>query len=300
MKIATEELKKKFGKQLLINEKLSNYSWFNLGGPADLFFKPNSIEDILLFLGEIKQKKFTVIGAGSNTLIRDGGIKGITIKLSSAFSYANIEKKNIIDVGASTLDKKIADFAMENSLTGFEFLACIPGSIGGAVRMNTGCYGDDISKILYSIKAIDGQGRIKEIMSKDIKFSYRSTNLEENLIITSIKLIGKISLKKKIEEKQKAMIERKKNSQPNQIKTCGSTFKNPKNKKAWKLIKESKCENFKVGNAKISEKHCNFFVNNGNATSKELEELIKKVKDTVYQKTKISLKLEIKIIGHNN
>jgi len=203
MKIATEELKKKFGKQLLINEKLSNYSWFNLGGPADLFFKPNSIEDILLFLGEIKQKKFTVIGAGSNTLIRDGGIKGITIKLSSAFSYANIEKKNIIDVGASTLDKKIADFAMENSLTGFEFLACIPGSIGGAVRMNTGCYGDDISKILYSIKAIDGQGRIKEIMSKDIKFSYRSTNLEENLIITSIKLIGKISLKKKIEEKKK-------------------------------------------------------------------------------------------------
>ena len=300
MKIATEELKKKFGKQLLINEKLSNYSWFNLGGPADLFFKPNSIEDILLFLGEVKQKKFTVIGAGSNTLIRDGGIKGITIKLSSAFSYANIEKKNIIDVGASTLDKKIADFAMENSLTGFEFLACIPGSIGGAVRMNTGCYGDDISKILYSIKAIDGQGRIKEIMSKDIKFSYRSTNLEENLIITSIKLIGKISLKKKIEEKQKAMIERKKNSQPNQIKTCGSTFKNPKNKKAWKLIKESKCENFKVGNAKISEKHCNFFVNNGNATSKELEELIKKVKDTVYKKTKISLKLEIKIIGHNN
>ena len=300
MKIATEELKKKFGKQLLINEKLSNYSWFNLGGPADLFFKPNSIEDILLFLGEIKQKKFTVIGAGSNTLIRDGGIKGITIKLSSAFSYANIEKKNIIDVGASTLDKKIADFAMENSLTGFEFLACIPGSIGGAVRMNTGCYGDDISKILYSIKAIDGQGRIKEIMSKDIKFSYRSTNLEENLIITSIKLIEKISLKKKIEEKQKAMIERKKNSQPNQIKTCGSTFKNPKNKKAWKLIKESKCENFKVGNAKISEKHCNFFVNNGNATSKELEELIKKVKDTVYKKTKISLKLEIKIIGHNN
>jgi len=300
MKIATEELKKKFGKQLLINEKLSNYSWFNLGGPADLFFKPNSIEDILLFLGEIKQKKFTVIGAGSNTLIRDGGIKGITIKLSSAFSYANIEKKNIIDVGASTLDKKIADFAMENSLTGFEFLACIPGSIGGAVRMNTGCYGDDISKILYSIKAIDGQGRIKEIMSKDIKFSYRSTNLEENLIITSIKLIGKISLKKKIEEKQKAMIERKKNSQPNQIKTCGSTFKNPKNNKAWKLIKESKCENFKVGNAKISAKHCNFFVNNGNATSKELEELIKKVKDTVYKKTKISLKLEIKIIGHNN
>ena len=300
MKIATEELKKKFGKQLLINEKLSNYSWFNLGGPADLFFKPNSIEDILLFLGEIKQKKFTVIGAGSNTLIRDGGIKGITIKLSSAFSYANIEKKNIIDVGASTLDKKIADFAMENSLTGFEFLACIPGSIGGAVRMNTGCYGDDISKILHSIKAIDNQGHIKEIIAKDIKFSYRTTNLRENLIITSVKLKGKTCFKKKIEEKQKKMIERKKNSQPSQIKTCGSTFKNPKNKKAWKLIKESKCESFKVGHAKISEKHCNFFINNGKATSEELERLISRVKETVQKKTKVNLELEIKIIGHKN
>ena len=189
---------------------------------------------------------------------------------------------------------------MENSLTGLEFLACIPGSIGGAVRMNTGCYGNDISQILHSITTINTRGDIKEIATKDIKFSYRNTNLDENLLITSVKLKGNKLLKKKIIEKQRAMVERKKNSQPSQIKTCGSTFKNPKNKKAWKLIKESNCENFKVGNAKISDKHCNFFINNGKATSRELEELINKVKENVYQKTKINLELELKIIGQNN
>jgi UDP-N-acetylmuramate dehydrogenase len=298
MKIVTEELKAKFGKRILIDEKLSNYSWFNLGGPADLFFKPDSIDDIIFFLEKLKPQKFTVIGAGSNTLIRDGGIKGITIKLSSAFSYTKLKTENIVEVGAATPDKKVADFAMRNSLAGMEFLACIPGSIGGAIRMNTGCYGDDISKIFHSIKVINNQGHIKEILAKDIKFYYRNSSLEENLLVTSVKLIGKESLKQKIEEKQNAMVQKKKNSQPSQIKTCGSTFKNPKNKKAWKLIKESNCENLKVGNAKISEKHCNFFVNNGKATSKELEELINKVKKTVYHKTKINLELEIKIIGH--
>jgi len=299
MKIAKEELKTKFGKQILIGEKLSNYSWFNLGGPADIFFKPKSVKDIIFFLEELKPQKLTIVGAGSNTIIRDGGVKGVTIKLSSAFSHINLDTNNIIKVGASTLDKKVADFAMNNSLAGMEFLACIPGSIGGAVRMNTGCYGDDISKILHSINVIDMQGYQKNILAKEINFSYRGCNLEENLIITSVKLIGKKCLRQKIENKQKAMVERKKNSQPSQIKTCGSTFKNSKNKKAWELIKESNCGNFKVGGAQISEKHCNFFVNNRNATSKDLEKLINKVKETVFKKTKINLELEIKIIGYN-
>ena len=299
MNIITEDLKIKFGKRILINERLSNYSWFNIGGPADVFFKPDSIEDIVFFFEKLKPENFTIIGAGSNMLIRDGGIKGLTIKLSSAFTYTKLHSENTIEVGAATQDKKIADFAMNNSLSGLEFLACIPGSIGGAVRMNTGCYGDDISQILHSINVIDTQGNLKEILAQDVQFSYRSTNLKENLLITSVKLKGTYCLKNNIEEKQKAMIERKKNSQPSQIKTCGSTFKNPKNKKAWKLIKESNCDNLRVGNAKISEKHCNFFVNNGNATSKDLEDLINKVKKTVYQKTKINLQLEIKIIGFN-
>ena len=213
MKIVIEDLKIKFGKQILVDEKLSNYSWFNLGGPADVLFKPDSIKDIISFLEKIKPQKFTILGAGSNTLIRDGGIKGITIKLSSAFSYIRLESNNIIEVGAATSDKKVADFAMENSLTGLEFLACIPGSIGGAIRMNTGCYGDDISQILHSIEVIDAKGKLKVILAEDINFSYRCSDFEENLLVTSVKLIGKHSIKQKIAEKQKTLVEKKKNKQ---------------------------------------------------------------------------------------
>ena len=300
MKLISKETKLKLGKKILLNEKLANYSWFNLGGPSEVFFKPDSVEDVIFFIKENNPKKINILGAGSNTLIRDGGVKGLTIKLSSKFSYLNFISPNIIEAGAATLDKKIADFAIEHSLTGFEFLSCIPGSIGGAIRMNSGCYGDDVSKILYSIKVIDLLGNEKDILASDIKFFYRDSSLDNNLIITSVKLQGKPSLKKEIQIKQEALIKKKKNSQPSQIKTCGSTFKNTKNKKAWELIKESNCQNLRIGDAKISEKHCNFFVNDGKTTAKELEDLINKVKETVYQKTKIKLELEIKIIGRSN
>ena len=289
-----------FGRKILLNEKLANYSWFNLGGPSEVFFKPDSIEDIIFFLRETKPEKINILGAGSNTLIRDGGVKGITIKLSSQFSYLKFSKPTIIETGAATLDRKIADFALEHSLTGLEFLSCIPGSIGGAIKMNSGCYGEDISKVLHSIKVIDISGKEKDILASDIKFYYRDSSLDHNLIITSVKLICKHSIKEEIQKKQQAFIEQKKNAQPSQIKTCGSTFKNTKNKKAWELIKESNCQNLQVGNAKISDKHCNFFINDGKATAKELEDLISKVKETVFQKTKTNLELEIKIIGNNN
>ncbi len=300
MKSISKEIESKLGKKILFNEKLANYSWFNLGGPSEIFFKPDNIQDIIFFLKEVSLEKINILGAGSNTLFRDGGVKGVTIKLSSKFSYLNFVSPNIIEVGAATPDRKVADFALENSLSGLEFLSCIPGSIGGAIRMNSGCYGEDISKILHSIKVIDLRGSEKEILASDIKFNYRDTDLDYNLIITSVKLQGKPSLKKKIQQKQESLIERKKIDQPSQIKTGGSTFKNTKNKKAWELIKESNCQNFRVGSAKISEKHCNFFVNEGKATAKELEDLINKVKDAVYQKTKTNLELEIKIIGSNN
>jgi len=299
MALISKEVELKYGKKILFNEKLSNYSWFNLGGPSDVLFKPSNVEDIIFFFKNVKPKKIIILGAGSNTLIRDGGVKGVTIKLGSQFSYLNLPSSNIIETGAATLDKKIADFALENSLTGLEFLACIPGSIGGAIRMNSGCYGENISQILYSINVIDIFGNKKEIPASDIKFHYRDSNLNQNLIITSVKLQGKVFPKELIQKKQQDLIEKKKNSQPSQIKTCGSTFKNTENKKAWELIKESNCENYQIGSAKISKKHCNFFVNEGKATAKELEDLINKVKETVYLKTKTKLELEIKIIGCN-
>jgi UDP-N-acetylmuramate dehydrogenase len=300
MKLISKEIQLKYGKKILFNEKLANYSWFNLGGPSEVFFKPNCIDDIILFLKNIRPKKITILGAGSNTLIRDGGVEGIAIKLSSHFSYLNLESSNVIEAGAATLDKKIADFALENSLTGLEFLSCIPGSIGGGIRMNSGCYGEDISQILHSMKVIDITGQEKEIAASDIEFYYRGSSLDDSLLITSVKLKGKTSVREKIRKKQQTLIERKKNSQPSQIKTCGSTFKNTKNEKAWELIKKSNCQNLHVGNARISEKHCNFFINDGKATAQDLEDLINKVKEKVFLKSKINLELEIKIIGKSN
>jgi len=240
-----------------------------------------------------------MLGAGSNTLFRDKGVRGVVIKLSQDFSYIKKVDKNIIDIGAATLDRKVANYAKENNLSNLEFLSCIPGSIGGAIIMNSGCYGYDISKVLKSVQVVDIKSLSKfEIKKEDIKFSYRGTNLSKNLIIISARFEGVVSNKEDIEKKQLELTKKKKSSQPSQIKTCGSTFKNlSEDKKAWMLIKQAGCENFKEGDAKISEKHCNFFVNNGNAKSSDIENLIKKVKKRVYEKTGIKLELEIKILG---
>ncbi len=298
---SSHEFIKKFNKNISSNIKLANYSWFNLGGPAEYLFKPENKIQLIEFLKDNRKKKFkiTILGAGSNTLIRDKGIKGVVIKLGSNFSSINLIDKETIEVGAATLDRKISNFAKENGISGFEFLSCIPGSIGGAVIMNSGCYGNDISKILVSLKIIDFEDCIeKEVKRDEIQFLYRGSNLPNKMIITSVKLRGTTGKKEEIEKKQKFLIEKKKLSQPSQIKTCGSTFKNLENKKkAWQLIKETGSDKLKEGDALISEKHCNFFVNNGNATSADIENLINKVKKSVNDKTGVNLELEIKIIG---
>ena len=295
------ELIKKFNNSISINADLSNYSWFNLGGPAEYFFKPKNESQLIEFLksNRANKLKLTILGAGSNTLIRDKGVKGVVLKLSSGFSQIKLIEKDIIQAGAATLDRKVSNFAKDNNISNFEFLSCIPGSIGGAVIMNSGCYDNDISKILISIRAIDiNQCIEREITRNEIEFYYRGTNLSKDLIITSVKLKGKIKPKGMIEKIQNELIEKKKISQPSQIKTCGSTFKNLSNdKKAWKLIKDSGCEDLREGDAALSKKHCNFFVNNGKAKSTDIENLIKKVKKTVNEKTGVNLELEIKIIG---
>ena len=281
------------------NEKLSKYSWFNLGGPAEVFFKPNSIDDLKNFLLNSKNKKdkIFILGAGSNTLFRDAGFDGIIIKLGKAFTETKLLENNKIEVGAATLDKKLSDFAYQNSLSGLEFLSCIPGSIGGAITMNSGCYDSDISKIFVSLKAINLSGEIKSFTKDEVKFFYRGNNLNNKLIILSVILQGETADKNQIKEKQESLLKRKKETQPSRIKTCGSTFKNPPNKKAWELIKVSNCSNLIVGGASISTQHCNFFQNNGKASSADIEKLIETVKEKVFLKTGTNLELEIKIIG---
>ncbi len=293
-------VKKKFDKNILNNIKLSNYSWFNLGGPAEYFFRPDDKNQLIEFCEENKKNKIkiTILGAGSNTLIRDNGVKGVVIKLGRSFSDIRLIDEEIIEVGAAALDKKVSNFALENGIGDLEFLSCIPGSIGGAIVMNSGCYGDDISKVLVSINTINIlNGEENEIKRDEIEFFYRGTNLQKNFIITSAKLKGKLKSKELVKKKQNEFMSKKKLSQPSQIKTCGSTFKNLNNKKAWEIIKQTGCDNFKEGDAAISKKHCNFFVNNGKAKSSDIEKLINKVKKTVSDKAGVNLELEIKIIG---
>ena len=299
--ISNQELIKKFSENISNNTKLSNYSWFNLGGPAEYFFKPKNKEQLIEFLEENRQNKLklTILGAGSNLLIRDKGIRGVVIKLGLPFSEIKLIDKDIIEAGAAALDRKVANFAKDNGIGNLEFLSCIPGSLGGAIIMNSGCYGNDISKVLVSIKVIDLKSCKEKVIKRDeVKFFYRGSNLPNELIITSVRLKWKKQLTEIVEKKQNDLIQKKKLTQPSQVKTCGSTFKNfNNNQKAWQLIKQSGCDSFKEGDAEVSKKHCNFFVNNGKANAADIEKLINKVRETVSKKTGIDLELEIKIVG---
>jgi len=293
-----KEVENKVSGGIIFEENLSKYSWFNLGGPAKVVFKPKNLNELSVFLKNIKGfNKIKVLGVGSNTLIRDGGYNGIIIKLGKSFTHLSLFDENTLIAGAAALDKSVSNFALENSLKGFEFLSCIPGTIGGGIRMNSGCYGEDISQIIASVQAMDLEGKIKVIYSSDIKFSYRECNLDNDLIFISATFKGKKDSKLNIEKKINNLVKKKKEDQPSKIKTCGSTFKNPENNKAWKLIKDSGCAGMNIGDAYISKKHCNFFVNKGNAKSSDLENLIYKVKSEVLDKTGINLELEIQIIG---
>ena len=183
-------LKNEISGKILFNEGLSKHSWFNLGGPAKVIFKPKNLNELSVFLKKIKGYKIKTLGAGSNTLIRDGGFDGVVIKLGKAFSHMSLFDQKTLVAGSSALDKNVSNFAFENSLSGFEFLSCIPGTIGGGIRMNSGCYGEDISRILVSVQVMNFDGKMKIIKSSDIKFSYRKCSLEDNLIFISATLKG--------------------------------------------------------------------------------------------------------------
>ena len=199
-----KEIKKNFSSKILFDENLSKYSWFNLGGPAKIVFKPKNLNELSSFLKKTNgSAKIKVLGAGSNILVRDGGFNGIIIKLDKTFSHVSLFDKKTIIAGSSTLDKNLSIFALENSLSGFEFLSCIPGTIGGGIRMNSGCYGEDISKILLSVQVMDLEGKVKVIYSPNINFSYRGCNLDEDLIFISATFQGKIDKKKKYTKKNK-------------------------------------------------------------------------------------------------
>ena len=286
--------------RLNFDHDLSRLNWFNIGGKTKIFLYANSLKDLSIFLKKFNNRgKIFVLGAGSNTLFDDETFEGTIIKLGKNFNNISLLKDNLIVSGSSCLDRKLSEFAMINHIEGFEFLSCIPGSIGGGIRMNAGCYGREFKDIIVSVQAIDFKGKVLTIPSSEINFKYRSTNLSKNLIYLSGTFKGKLSKKEKIKKKIDELKSKKEISQPLKVKTSGSTFKNPinqSNKKVWELIRESidiNQVNKMFGDAKLSDKHCNFLINKQKASSKDMKNLINFVKENVYKKTGIKLELEI-------
>ena len=280
---------------------LKNHTWLNIGGNAKIFFVPETLTELKDFLLYIKKEhnNFFTIGAGSNLLISENVNNHIFIKLGKNFNKISLSKDNVLIAGCSILDKSVSNFACENNLSGLEFLSCIPGSIGGGIRMNSGCFGTEFKDVLLSVQVMDFNGNVYTINSKNIKFGYRQTNLPKNLIFLSASFKTNKKDKKKIEENINILKEKKEVSQPLRVKTGGSTFKNPKNqseKKAWELIKEHVDSKISFGDAKISEKHCNFFINTNNASFENMNNLINFVKKKVKEKTGITLELELEIV----
>ncbi len=301
--MSKDHLKKlldEFGSNVKFEQDLKKKTWFNIGGKSKVFYKADNLIDLINFIKKIgNEERIFILGAGSNTLITDNLFDGIVIKLSKNFNNISLLGEDIVIAGSGVLDKTLSEFAIENDLSGFEFLSCIPGTVGGGIKMNAGCFGSEFKDILISIQAIDKSGNVITIPSKEIKFEYRNNNLSEDLIFLSASFKGKKSKKKNIIETTNHLKILKNKNQPTKIKTSGSTFKNPinqTNRKVWELIKDSVPLSQSFGDACISEKHCNFFVNKGNAKFDDMKKLIDYVANKVLEKTGISLEKEIKIL----
>jgi len=298
-----EELKKfssEVNSKIYFDYELKKSNWFNIGGKTKIYFKPDNLSDLILFLKRFGNKeKIHVLGAGSNTLISDNTFDGVVIKLGKKFSNISILPNSIIVAGSACLDKRLSDFALENEVGNFEFLACIPGTVGGGLKMNAGCFNKEFKDILISIQAINKEGNVFTIPANKVAFKYRNNDLSDDLIFLSASFKGEKKNKARIKKEVFELKNRKDRNQPTKIKTSGSTFKNPINqsdKKVWQLIKESVPLDTSFGDACISDKHCNFFVNKNNASFDDMNKLIKFVQDEVEKKTGIVLEKEIKIL----
>ena len=298
-----EEIKKfsnEINSKFYYDYDLKKSNWFNIGGKTKIFFKPESLSDLALFLRRFGTKeKIYILGAGSNTLISDNMFDGIVIKLGKNFSNISLLPNNIIVAGSSCTDKKLSEFALNNEIGGLEFLACIPGTVGGGLKMNAGCFKKEFKDMLVSIQAIDRLGRVVTIPANKVLFEYRNNDLPDGLIFLSASFKGEKKEQKEIQKEVIKLKEIKDSTQPTKIKTSGSTFKNPinqTNKKVWELIKESVPLDSSFGDACISSKHCNFFVNKNNASFNDMNKLIEFVRDNVEKKTGIKLEKEIKIL----
>lgn len=276
---------------------LSVLTWFQVGGPASVLYKPDSTTDLQYFM----QKKpadvpYFILGAGSNVLVRDGGYDGVVIKLGKGFSEISVERGELI-AGAAALDRTVAMFALQHELKGVEFLVTIPGSIGGAVAMNAGCYGVEIKDVLSWVEIVDDQGILRKLSPEELKMTYRKSALPEGCIV--VRAAFKVAAGNAIDIQQtiQKYLELREESQPTKGRTGGSTFKNPADAKAWELIDKAGCRGLSIGAAQMSEKHCNFMLNTGGATAGELERLGELVRQKVKENSGQDLEWEIIRVG---
>lgn len=279
------------------NTNLGKMCWFGVGGNADVLFIPADAEDLQDFLLKMDNSiPITVIGVGSNLLIRDSGVRGVVIRLGAGFNYINHNGYHII-AGAAVLDLNVVQYCLEYGISGLEFLAGIPGTIGGAIYMNSGAYNAEISNILLETKAISLKGELKVLKKDDLGYKYRNNSLDEEWIFIEGSFQGQFGDYDVIANNIKDIQNSRLVTQPIKSKTGGSTFKNPTGLSAWRLIDEAECRGLRIGGAEVSTQHCNFFINSGATTANDLENLIKVVRNRVLEKTGVLLEPEIKIIG---
>jgi len=276
---------------------LHKMTWLHVGGPAEVLFQPADEEDLISFLKNSPSSvPMTMLGASSNLLVRDGGIDGVVIKLGPQF--ARIEPKNTgIHAGTGAMDLNIARQAQKMGLSGLEFLCGIPGTLGGALKMNAGAHGSEIKDVVTSITLTDRQGNIKTIAPEEMGFAYRKTQTPTDWIFLSAVLQGTLSDKEAIAARMKEITGHRTDAQPIRERTAGSTFANPNGHKAWKLIDEAGCRGLTIGGAMMSEHHCNFMINKGTATAADFENLGEEVRRRVLEKTGIELRWEVRRIG---
>jgi len=290
------QIKSKIKSNILLDYDMRKSTWFRAGGNALGYVIVNNISDLKTIFSYADQIKYYIVGVGSNLMIRDGGFDGLIIKLGKNFNKIKINK-DTLSAGAGVLDVNLAKFALKNSIKDFEFFSGIPGTIGGAIKMNAGCFGSQTADILKRILVLNKLGKIEYLTKNELGLKYRSSNLTDELVVLKADFICKYSSASEIIEKKNSIKLKRESSQPIKEKTSGSTFKNPPGEYAAALIERAGCKGMKNGGASVSTIHSNFIINNGEATALDIEKLGKKIIKQVYEKFGITLEWEIKIIG---
>jgi UDP-N-acetylmuramate dehydrogenase len=280
------------------NVPLAPITWFRAGGPAEVMFRPADANDLAAFMAaKPAGVPVTVLGVGSNLLVRDGGIPGVVVRLGRGFASITAVGAETLHAGAAALDVNVARVALDGGIGGLEFLSGIPGTIGGALRMNAGAYGSEVEDVLVSARVVDGTGGIRDLAAPDLGFAYRSCAVPADWIFVGAVLRGRRDDLQAIAQRIEAIRDARESTQPIRSRTGGSTFANPPGAKAWDLIDRAGCRGLAIGGAKVSEQHCNFLINTGTATAADLEALGEEVRRRVLVATGVVLSWEIHRVG---